>query len=103
HIINFSSRVTDLKPTGQAIYTASKAALEAWSEILAKELTGTHVKVNTIAPGVVDTDLTNNLSAKDIEAILSLLNNKKTTMHEILNCVDACLDNKYAQGVKIKL
>jgi 3-oxoacyl-[acyl-carrier protein] reductase len=51
-----SSLVGALKPCAGA-YTASKAAVEAMTKILAKELKGSRLTVNCVAPGPIATDL----------------------------------------------
>jgi 3-oxoacyl-[acyl-carrier protein] reductase len=57
HIINFSSTTLALNPPTYRIYNATKAAVEALTKVLAKELGPRRIAVNTIAPGPVDTDL----------------------------------------------
>lgn len=51
-----TSLVHSLKPNFGA-YTASKAAIETMAKILAKELKGTGITVNCVAPGPVATDM----------------------------------------------
>jgi 3-oxoacyl-[acyl-carrier protein] reductase len=66
-IINFSTSVTRLSPPTYAAYAASKAAVEAISPILAKELRGRDITVNAVAPGPTATALF--LDGKDSETI----------------------------------
>jgi len=55
NIINISSEASKLPlPTG-SIYSASKAALDAVTVSLSKELTGRNIRINSLLPGVVDT------------------------------------------------
>lgn len=56
-IINLSSSVIGMKLEGYGIYTASKAAVESLTVILAKELRGKNITVNAIAPGPTATEL----------------------------------------------
>ncbi len=56
-IINFSSSVVGLLQPGYGIYAATKAAVEAMTSVLAKELRGRNITVNAIAPGPTATDL----------------------------------------------
>lgn len=56
-IVNFSTSVTRLRQPGYAAYAASKAAVEVLGPILAKELRGRDVTVNTVAPGPTATAL----------------------------------------------
>ncbi len=56
-IINLSSTTLALNLPGYAIYNGTKAAVEAFSRVLAKELRGRQITVNCVAPGPVATDL----------------------------------------------
>jgi 3-oxoacyl-[acyl-carrier protein] reductase len=56
-IVNFSTSVVGTKMETYGIYTATKAAVEAMTPILAKELRGRNISVNAVAPGPTATDL----------------------------------------------
>jgi 3-oxoacyl-[acyl-carrier protein] reductase len=56
-IVNFSTSVIGLALPGYATYAATKAAVEAMTNILAKELRGKNITVNAVAPGPTATDL----------------------------------------------
>jgi 3-oxoacyl-[acyl-carrier protein] reductase len=55
-IINIGSAVTRLKPTGSSVYTATKGAVDAITGVLAKELAAKKIRVNSINPGMVETE-----------------------------------------------
>lgn len=55
-IINIGSGVSRLTPANSAVYTSSKGALDAITGVLARELGPRKIRVNTINPGVVDTE-----------------------------------------------
>ena len=61
-IINLSSVLAQKATSGQAVYSASKAAVEALTKNLALELASNKVRVNAIAPGSIVTPLLDNLS-----------------------------------------
>jgi 3-oxoacyl-[acyl-carrier protein] reductase len=55
-IINISSVVTSLTPPNSAVYSGTKAAVDAITRTLAKELGPRHIRVNAINPGIVETE-----------------------------------------------
>jgi len=56
-IVNFSSTTLALNMPGYAIYNATKAAVESFTHVFAKELRGRNITVNAVAPGPVATSL----------------------------------------------
>lgn len=56
-IINLSSTTLALNLPGYSVYNGTKAAVEAFSRVFAKELRGRRITVNCVAPGPVATDL----------------------------------------------
>lgn len=69
-IINFSSSAVALAEPGHGAYAASKAAVEAITLVLARELRGRDITVNAVAPGPTATDLF--FDGKDALTIASL-------------------------------
>jgi len=55
-VINISSAVTTLYPPASSTYTATKAAVDAITVILSKELGPKNIRVNAINPGMVETE-----------------------------------------------
>ena len=55
-IINISSTVTRITPVGSSVYTGTKAAVDAITQVLSKELGGRNIRVNAINPGMVETE-----------------------------------------------
>jgi 3-oxoacyl-[acyl-carrier protein] reductase len=55
-IINIGSAVSSLAPPASAVYTASKSAVDAITHVLAKELGPRKIRVNSINPGMVETE-----------------------------------------------
>lgn len=56
-IVNFSSTTLALNMPGYAVYNGTKAAVEAFTHVFAKELRGRNITVNAVAPGPIATDL----------------------------------------------
>ncbi len=69
-IVNISSVVGTTGNAGQTNYAASKAGIVGFSKSLAKELGSREVTVNAVAPGYVQTDMTDELDADTRDAIL---------------------------------
>jgi 3-oxoacyl-[acyl-carrier protein] reductase len=70
-IINISSIVGQTGNAGQSNYAASKAGQIGFTKALAKELASYNIQVNAVAPGFVDTDMTNVLDSKLKDAIFN--------------------------------
>jgi 3-oxoacyl-[acyl-carrier protein] reductase len=70
NVINISSVVSDNPPPNTVIYSATKGALDTVTKVLAKELGARNIRVNTIAPGGVDTEGTRRVGivGSDFEA-----------------------------------
>ncbi|PIS47477.1 MAG: 3-oxoacyl-ACP reductase [Elusimicrobia bacterium CG08_land_8_20_14_0_20_51_18] len=69
-IINISSVVGQAGQAGQANYSASKAGLIGLTKSLAREFCKRNVNVNAVAPGFIETKMTENLDQKAREEIL---------------------------------
>ncbi len=69
-IINISSRAW-LGNFGQTNYAASKGGLVSLTRVLALELAGRKITVNTVAPGLIETELTRNLGKAVYQQLLN--------------------------------
>ena len=69
-IINVTSVVGATGNAGQSNYAAAKAGLTGFSKSLAQEVASRNITVNTIAPGFIETDMTNALSEEQRTAIM---------------------------------
>jgi 3-oxoacyl-[acyl-carrier protein] reductase len=69
-IINITSVVGVTGNAGQANYSASKAGMIGFTKAVAKELASRNITVNAIAPGYIETDMTEALSEKNKESML---------------------------------
>ena len=81
-IINISSISGVIGNAGQANYSAAKAGMIGLTKTLAKELASRNIQVNAIAPGFVDTDMTEKLSAQQREALVQAIPMKRTAKPE---------------------
>lgn len=70
-IINISSTVGMKGNPGQLAYSASKGAVIAITKSAAKELAPRHIRVNSIAPGLVDTEMFRSVEGKNMEDRIS--------------------------------
>jgi 3-oxoacyl-[acyl-carrier protein] reductase len=61
NIINISSLVSTLPPPNGTVYSATKAAVDAVTKSLAKELGSRHIRVNAINPSLVETEGTHTM------------------------------------------
>jgi len=69
-IINYSTVAVPLDLEGEAVYAASKAAVESFTRISAKELGIFGVRVNAIGPTPIKTDLIRNVPENKLQALL---------------------------------
>ena len=67
-VINISSIVSTLAPPNDAVYSATKAAVDAVTKSLATELGSRHIRVNAINPGLVETEGTHTAGTTTAES-----------------------------------
>ncbi len=70
-IVNFTTVAAPLRLEGEALYAASKAALENLTQVLAFEMAPYGVTVNAVGPAPVATDLIKNVPPEKIETLLA--------------------------------
>ncbi|PKP84900.1 MAG: dehydrogenase [Alphaproteobacteria bacterium HGW-Alphaproteobacteria-2] len=71
-VVHLSSRLVWAPIPGSAVYAASKAAVTALTLALAKELGPRGITINAVAPGVIETDMTEAIVAERGEAIRAM-------------------------------
>lgn len=76
-IINITSVVGVTGNPGQANYCASKAGMIGFSKSLAQEIASRNVTVNCVAPGFIESAMTDKLNDKQKEAILGVIPSKR--------------------------
>jgi len=72
-IINISSVIAFMGNPGQANYAASKAGMIGFTKAVARELARKQITVNAVAPGYIQTDMTEKIEQKAKDGILSLI------------------------------
>jgi 3-oxoacyl-[acyl-carrier protein] reductase len=70
-IVNFATVATPLNLEGEAVYAASKAAIESLTRILARELASFNITVNAVGPTPVKTDLIRSVPQQKMDALLA--------------------------------
>ena len=97
-IVNISSVVGVYGNIGQANYAASKAGLIGFTKSLAKELGARNIRVNAIAPGFIETDMTKDLNST--EEFLKFITLKRLgTAQDIAEAVKfLAIDAQYVTG-----
>jgi 3-oxoacyl-[acyl-carrier protein] reductase len=100
-IVNFATVATPLRLDGESLYAASKAAVESFTEILARELGATGVTVNAIGPTPVPTDLVKNVPKAKMDALLARQSIRRFgTVDDLINVIDFFLSprSKFITG-----
>jgi 3-oxoacyl-[acyl-carrier protein] reductase len=76
-IINLSSIIGTNGNKGQTIYSSAKAAIIGFTKSLSKELAVYNVRVNALAPGFIDTDMTKSMDPKFYERNIESIGMKR--------------------------
>ena len=88
-IINFTTVAHPLNLEGEAIYAASKAAVESLTRILARELAELKITVNAIGPTPIETDLIRGVPQAKMDALLARQAlSRMGEVRDVINAVD---------------
>lgn len=103
-IINMSSLVGIVGNAGQVNYAASKAGVIGMTKSFAKELGSRQITVNAIAPGYIETDMTDILSDKIKKQMLDTIPMKKFgNVEDIAKTVEFLIESEYITGQVIEV
>jgi 3-oxoacyl-[acyl-carrier protein] reductase len=94
-IVNMVSVATPLKLEGEAIYAASKAAVNTLTEVLARELAEFGITVNAVGPAPVETDMIRSIEKNKLERLLKRQAIQRYgTFEDVANVIDFYLQKQ---------
>ena len=103
-IVNITSIVGLIGNPGQANYSAAKAGVIGFTKTCAKEFASRGIQVNAVAPGFIETEMTEKLNYEDILKAIPL--NKLGSTEEIASLVDFLVSStasEYITGQTISI
>ena len=103
-IINISSIWGSVGASCEVHYSVTKAGIDAMTKSLAKELGPSNIRVNSIAPGIIDTDMNKYLSEEERKSIKDEIPLQKIgNTEDIAKCVKWLIEDSYTTGQIIKI
>lgn len=103
-IINISSIWGITGASCEVAYSTTKAAINGFTKALAKELGPSNIRVNAIAPGIIDTQMNRNLTAEELENIKNEIPLEKIGKpKDIAKCVKWLIEDEYTTGQIISI
>lgn len=103
-IINISSIWGMIGASCEVHYSVAKAGVDAMTKSLAKELGPSNIRVNSIAPGIIDTDMNRYLSTEELEQITEEIPlGKIGNTSAIAKCVKWLMEDDYTTGQIISI
>jgi 3-oxoacyl-[acyl-carrier protein] reductase len=92
-IVNFGTVAVHYALEGEAVYVATKAAVDAYTRVIARELGDRGITVNTISPSPVKTDLIAGVPAEKLTALVNRQSIKRFgEFKDVLQVIDFLLD-----------
>lgn len=103
-IINISSVWGMVGASMEVLYSVSKAGIDGLTKALAKELGPSNIRVNAIAPGIVDTDMCKNFTKEELENIKEEIPLERIgKVEDISKCINWLIDDNYTTGQIISI
>ena len=103
-IINISSVWGMVGASMEVLYSVSKAGIDGLTKALAKELGPSNIRVNAIAPGIVDTDMCKNFTKEELEDIKEEIPLERIgKVEDISKCINWLIDDNYTTGQIISI
>lgn len=103
-IINMSSIWGLVGASCEVHYSVSKAGIDAMTKSLAKELGPSNIRVNSIAPGIINTQMNKNLSSEELKNIIDEIPLEKIgNVQDIEKCVEWLIEDEYTTGQIISI
>lgn len=94
-IVNYSTVATPLNLAGEAVYAASKSAIESFTRVAAKELADFGVRINAVGPTPVPTDLIRNVPEMKLQELLDQQAIKRFgSFDDVLNVIEFFIDKR---------
>ena len=103
-IINISSIWGMVGASLEVLYSISKAGMDGMTKALAKELGPSNIRVNSIAPGIINTDINKNLSKEQLEELKQEIPLERIGKSEdIAKCVNWLVNDEFTTGQIISI
>lgn len=103
-IINISSIWGIVGGSLEVLYSISKAGLDGMTKALAKELGPSNIRVNSIAPGMINTKMNSKFTEKEIEEIKEEIPLERLgDPQDIAKCIKWLIDDNYTTGQVISI
>ena len=103
-IINISSIWGIVGSSCETIYSVAKAGVDGMTKSLAKELGPSNIRVNSIAPGIIDTEMNSNYTLDEIEEIKEEIPLERIgKKSDISKCVEWLINDEYTTGQIISI
>jgi len=103
-IINVSSIWGITGASCEVSYSVAKAGIDGMTKALAKELGPSNIRINSIAPGIIDTDMNKEYTEEEIEEIKKEIPlGRIGETIDVARCVDWLIEDEYITGQIISL